>query len=205
MQDWCRGYCAMEQVFSFARVFPDWCQGYCAMRIKNTRKYDKIKDGFIIVSGYNFISGRPGIMDKSTTKQLADILAKIDSMKEMEQYMEIPKVKGNFGNFAEYFRSLPDVHKMDSAELIRKSGLERSYFYQVMKGTRNPGRDKVLRLCLGAGLGLKETTRALELSGNAVLYPRKRRDIILTVAINQEAGVDEANLLLFKYNEDPLE
>ena len=144
-------------------------------------------------------------MDKSTTKQLADILAKIDSMKEMEQYMEIPKVKGNFGRFAEYFRSLPDVHKMDSAELIRKSGLERSYFYQVMKGTRNPGRDKVLRLCLGAGLGLKETTRALELSGNAVLYPRKRRDIILTVAINQEAGVDDTNLLLFKYNEDPLE
>ena len=121
-------------------------------------------------------------MDKSTTKQLADILAKIDSMKEMEQYMEIPKVKGNFGNFAEYFRSLPDVHKMDSAELIRKSGLERSYFYQVMKGTRNPGRDKVL-------------------THPVTMYAKQ----VLTVAINQEAGVDEANLLLFKYNEDPLE
>ena len=144
-------------------------------------------------------------MNESTTKQLAEILAKIDSAQEMDQYMEIPKVKGNYRSFSEYFRSLPAVHSVDSAELIQKSGLERSYFYQVMKGTRNPGRDKVLRLCLGAGLGLKETTRALELSGNAVLYPRKRRDIILTVAINQEAGVDDTNLLLFKYGEDPLE
>lgn len=144
-------------------------------------------------------------MNQSTTKQLADILANIDSPQEMEKYMEIPKVKGNFRTFAEYFRSLPAAHSMDSADLIRRSGLERSYFYQVMKGTRNPGRDKVLRLCLGAGLDLKETIRALELSGNALLYPRKRRDIILTVAINQKAGVDDANLLLFKYGEDPLE
>ena len=62
-----------------------------------------------------------------------------------------------------------------------------------------------MRLCLAAGLGLKETTRALELSGNAMLYPRRRRDIILTVAINQKAGVDDTNLLLFKYGEEPLE
>ena len=143
-------------------------------------------------------------MNESTTKQLAEILAKIDSAQEMDQYMEIPKVKGNYRSFSEYFRSLDAVQEMDSGELIRNSGLERSYYYQVMKGTRRPGRDKVLRLCLAAGLNLKETTRALELSGNAVLYPRKRRDIILTVAVNQMADVDDTNLLLFKYGEKPL-
>ena len=144
-------------------------------------------------------------MDESTTRKLSDVLSGIDNTKDMEKFMEEPKVIDSFKNFPDYFRSLSAVQQIESGELIQKSGLERSYFYQVMKGTRNPGRDKVLRLCLGAGLGLKETTRALELSGNAVLYPRKRRDIILTVAINQEAGVDDTNLLLFKYNEDPLE
>ena len=73
-----------------------------------------------------------------------------------------------------------------------------------MKGSRSPSRDKVLRLCIAAGLDLRETTRALELSGNATLYPKNRRDIILTVAINQSASVDDTNLLLFKYGEDPL-
>ncbi len=141
----------------------------------------------------------------STTGQLADILSEIDSTKEMEQYLETPKVTDSFHSFPGFFRSLPAYGAMDSGDLILQSGLERSYFYQVMKGTRSPGRDKVLRLCLAAGLSLKETTRALELSGNAVLYPRNRRDIILTVAINQKAGVIDTNLLLTQYGEKPLQ
>lgn len=143
-------------------------------------------------------------MKDSTTTNLAKILEKIDSSCEMEEYLEIPAVADSFQTFPDYFRSLEPVRGMDTSELIQSSGLERSYYYQVMKGTRSPGRDKVLRLCLAAGLDLKETTRALELSGNAVLYPRSRRDIILTVAINQKAGVIDANLLLNKYGEEPL-
>ena len=143
-------------------------------------------------------------MEESTTSNLAKVLKNIDTAQEMEQYMELPEVMNSCQTFPEYFRSLPAVQEMDTGELIRSSGLERSYYYQVMKGTRSPGRDKVLRLCLGAGLTLRETTRALELSGNAVLYPRKRRDIILTVAVNQMADVDDTNLLLFKYGERPL-
>ena len=143
-------------------------------------------------------------MKDSTTTNLAKILEKIDSSCEMEEYLEIPAVADSFQTFPDYFRSLEPVRGMDTSKLIQSSGLERSYYYQVMKGTRSPGRDKVLRLCLAAGLDLKETTRALELSGNAVLYPRSRRDIILTVAINQKAGVIDANLLLNKYGEEPL-
>ena len=143
-------------------------------------------------------------MKDSTTSNLARILSKIDSTNEMEQYMDIPQVADGFKSFAEYFQSLDAVKKLDRGELIRNSGLQRSYFYQVMKGTRSPGRDKVLRLCLAAGLNLRETTRALELSGNAVLYARNRRDIILTVAVNQMADVDDTNLLLFRYGEKPL-
>ena len=143
-------------------------------------------------------------MRDSTTSNLARILSNIDSTKEMEQYMEIPKVADGFRSFPEFFQSLDKVKEMDRGELIRNSGLERSNFYQVMKGTRSPGRDKVLRLCLAAGLNLRQTTRALELSGNAALYARNRRDIILTVAVNQMADVDDTNLLLFKYGERPL-
>lgn len=144
-------------------------------------------------------------MDESTTRKLADLLSSIDSTDEMEKYLQQPKVSDGFRTFPEYFRSLPKKHAFTDSDLIRKSGIERSYYYQIMKGTKKPGRDKVLRLCIGAGLTLRETTRALELSGAAQLYPRNRRDIILTVAINQGASVDDANLLLDKYGEAPLE
>ena len=144
-------------------------------------------------------------MDKSTTGKLAEVLATIDNTQDMEKFMEQPKVTDSFKTFPEYYRSLPRVKETTDSALIELSGIERSYYYQIMKGTRHPSRDKILRLCIGAGLTLRETTRALELSENAPLYPKSRRDIIITVAINQSATVIDTNLLLFEYGEKALE
>ena len=93
---------------------------------------------------------------------------------------------------------------MTDTEIIDASGIERSYYYQIMKGTKNPSRDKVIRLCIGTGLTLRETTRMLELSEHATLYSKNRRDIIISVAINQHISVIDTNILLDKYNEVPL-
>ena len=144
-------------------------------------------------------------MDKSTTGKLAEVLATIDNTQDMEKFMEQPKVTDSFKTFPEYYRSLPKVKETTDSNLIELSGIERSYYYQIMKGKRHPSRDKILRLCIGAGLTLRETTRALELSENAPLYPKSRRDIIITVAINQSASVIDTNLLLFEYGENALE
>ncbi len=143
-------------------------------------------------------------MDESTTKKLAEILSCIRDEKQMEQFMEHTKVTDSFRDFISYFRSLPAVHDLTDTEMIELSGIEKSYYYQIMKGTRRPSRDKVIRLCIGAKLSLRETTRALELNESAPLYPKNRRDIILTVAINQRASVMDANLLLDQYGEEPL-
>ena len=144
-------------------------------------------------------------MDKSTTGKLAEVLATIDNTQDMEKFMEQPKVTDSFKTFPEYYRSLPKVKETTDSALIELIGIERSYYYQIMKGKRHPSRDKILRLCIGAGLTLRETTRALELSENAPLYPKSRRDIIITVAINQSATVIDTNLLLFEYGEKALE
>ena len=144
-------------------------------------------------------------MDKSTTGKLAEVLATIDNTQDMEKFMEQPKVTDSLKTFPEYYRSLPKVKETTDSALIELSGIERSYYYQIMKGKRHPSRDKILRLCIGAGLTLRETTRALELSENAPLYPKSRRDIIITVAINQSATVIDTNLLLFEYGEKALE
>lgn len=143
-------------------------------------------------------------MDEKTTKRLAGILSQIDNEVEMQKYMKHHKVTDSYKTFVEYFRSLENVKELSDSELIKLSGVEKSYYYQIMKGTRNPSRDKVLRLCIGAGLDVEETTRALELNESAILYPMNKRDIIISVAINQHASVMDTNLLLDKYNEKPL-
>lgn len=144
-------------------------------------------------------------MENITTSDLAAILSGIKNEKDLEEYLSQPMITETFQDFHTYFRSLPAVANKESSELIRKSGLERSYYYQIMKGTKNPGRDKVLRLAIAAELSLAETIRALAVSGNAALYARNRRDVIITVAINSHASVDDTNLLLDKYGERALE
>lgn len=143
-------------------------------------------------------------MDESTTKKLAEILSNIDDEKQMEEYLNQPKVSDSYKSFTEYFKSLTSVKSLTDTDIIKASGIEKSYYYQIMKETRKPGRDKILRLCIGAGLNMNETTRMLELSENASLYPRNKRDVIISVAIKQHITVIETNLLLDKYEEQPL-
>ena len=129
-----------------------------------------------------------------------------DLVKEYEKYAEKMGVSewDDRRTFAEFFLSLDKVKGMTNAELIRNSDLEKSYFYQIMKGQRVPSRDKTIRLCLGAGLTLDEASQALILNENASLYLKKRRDRILSFALEKGLSVTEAKLLLDEEGESPL-
>ncbi len=144
-------------------------------------------------------------MDETTTAHLADILNHIGSEQELTQYLDQPKISDGFTSFAGYYQSLPEVKALDSAALITGSGIERSYFYQIMNGRKaHPGRDKILALCLAAHLDQNQTRRALELGGEAPLYARNRRDAIISFAIGQKLGVQDTNLLLDRFQEVPV-
>ncbi len=107
-------------------------------------------------------------------------------------------------SFIDYYRSLEKVMRMPNSEIIKNGDLEKSYFYQILKGNRIPGRDKVIRLCLGAGLTVEETSQALILNENAPLYLKKKRDRILAFAVKKGLSVTETNLLLDEKGEQPL-
>ena len=73
-----------------------------------------------------------------------------------------------------------------------------------MNGSKRPGRDKILALCIAAGLDLKETKRALESAGEAPLYSRNKRDAIILYAINNRLDIIGLNDLLEKADEQLL-
>ncbi|MBQ2309445.1 MAG: helix-turn-helix transcriptional regulator [Erysipelotrichales bacterium] len=144
-------------------------------------------------------------MDKRTTQKLEETLRNIDSESSLSQYMKAEGTLPGFDSFYEYFLSLPEVQNTSTAELIRKSGIERTYVYQILNGRkRNPSKDKILRLCLAAGCTLNETIRALEIAGAPGLYARNKRDMILVYAIQNGLSADDANLLLDQFEETAL-
>lgn len=76
--------------------------------------------------------------------------------------------------------------------------LPRTYAYQILNGTKNPGRDKILALCIAAGVDYEETQRALALSNMGKLYPRRREDSIIIFALEQKLSVLQTNELLYE-------
>ena len=144
-------------------------------------------------------------MEKHTTEKLAEKLRQISHADKLSEYVEELDDDPAYGSFQEYYNSLPMVAEIDKAELIRRTNIERSYGYQLLKGTRSPGRNKALLFCIAAGLDLHETDRALRAAGEPVLYSRSRRDAIIIFAIKEHLNISDTQELLEQFGEQILE
>ena len=82
----------------------------------------------------------------------------------------------------------------------------RSTMHQILSGTRNPSRDKLIALSIGGRLSGSETDRCLEKAGFMPLYPKNARDSLIACALN--SGMDsvvDVNMLLAEKGLAPLE
>lgn len=142
---------------------------------------------------------------KPTTDELLKILHSTHSVSELNKYTEnFSEQKDNL-SLSEYFSTYLRLHDIHESDLIRSSQIQRNYAYQILNGTKNPGRDKVVALCLAAQMNYEEAQRALTLADLGKLYPRRKRDSIIIFALNQKLSVQQTNELLFEENETPLE
>lgn len=144
------------------------------------------------------------MITKKTTEELLNILTSIDSPSELCAYSkEIVKSEKDI-TFQEYLARKIQEKQVITSRLLESSQIQRNYGYQILNGTKTPGRDKVVALCLSLGLSVEETQRALTLANAAALYARKRRDSILIFALNKKLSVLDANELLYELSEEPL-
>lgn len=105
---------------------------------------------------------------------------------------------------AELLAELYEKKDFSKAALARKAGMSEVYLHQVFAGRRNPSRDRLLCLCVGMGLNLEETQRMLKRAACAPLYPKLRRDAIVTHGILHGLSLNEINDKLFVENEKTL-
>lgn len=142
----------------------------------------------------------------STTDELLKILHSARSISDLEQYTSnLSNLSSKYSSFAEYFHSYIQEHNLSESDIIHESQLHRTYAYQILNGSKNPGRDKVLALCLAAHMSNEETGRALALANLGKLYPRNKRDGIIIFALEQKLSIQQTNELLFEEGEATLE
>ena len=143
-------------------------------------------------------------MDKHTTDELLKVLNSIDSTDGLSAYAGDKENLSSYGSFSDFLKEAMAKADVSAGELIEAANIHRTYGYQIIEGIRNPGRDKVISICLALALPLKEAQRALKLAGESVLYPKARRDSILIFCVNKKLTVRQANDLLFEMGEKTL-
>lgn len=97
-----------------------------------------------------------------------------------------------------------EERSMAKTTLAKSSGISEVYLHQVFAGRRNPSRDRLLCICVGLGITLDETQRLLTQGGYAQLYPRTRRDAIISYGVVHQLPLGEINDKLFAEQEKTL-
>lgn len=138
--------------------------------------------------------------EKITTSRLLTMIRGADTFEEATEYHRTAREPV----FRDALYDLMVQKGLSPIDVIRSSGIERSYFYHILNGNRMPGRNMVLRLSLCLRATLAETNQLLRLAGLSGLYARIRRDAALIFAIQHKYTMEQANALLEEVGEAPL-
>lgn len=103
--------------------------------------------------------------------------------------MEIPE-------FHDYLSDLCRLKGQVPEQVIKQSGIERTYGHQLINGTRNPSRDKVIQFAFGLGLNVEETQKLLVVAQKNTLYPKLKRDAIILHCIKNKKNIFETQSIL---------
>lgn len=141
---------------------------------------------------------------KKSTDELMNILR---NKRSIDEYFDENDNEIFFGTLSEQVNFYIARKGLTKAEVVRRSGLNRGYCYEILSGkkTKNISRDKVIMLCFGLELSVDEAQQLLKKCGYAPLYARDTRDSIIIFCIENSISVINTNIKLGDYNLEPLE
>ena len=132
------------------------------------------------------------------TDKTGDLLNKLtstDSPEDLDLYLE--QIRDKYPkDLSSYVKTILSEKSMSTADMQKKSGIDRTYIYQIMDGSKHPGRDKIIAIAIACEMTLAECQRALEIAQEGILYAKSRRDSLIIYAINKKLTIMELNALL---------
>ena len=108
------------------------------------------------------------------------------------------------GQLTQLLTELYRRRHISKAALARKAGMSEVYLHQVFSGRRVPSRDRLLCLCIAMGTTLEETQQLLLRTAYAQLYPRLRRDAVISHGLVHGKTLGEINEALMAAGERTL-
>ena len=139
---------------------------------------------------------------QKSTGDLLEVLKKKSSYAEGQEEIKDEQYSESL---SAYPNGIAVVKDMMLADIMRRSGLKKTYFYQLFNGQRtNPTRDVLIQLGFGFQMSFDEVQEFLKHLGAAQLYPRIQRDGVMIYAFQHGMNIIECDILLAENNEVPL-
>lgn len=98
--------------------------------------------------------------------------------------------------FSAYINRLCNDRDAVPEQIIKKSGIDRTYGHQIFNGARNPSRDKVIQLAFGFEMDYGEAQELLKIARKSSLYARIERDAVLIYALNKKLAISDVQATL---------
>ena len=145
------------------------------------------------------MSGERGETAGGPVRLTAELLEQLLASATPEQYLARASLEER--SLAEYAEAVREAHGLKKSLVIRASGLNPTFCYQIFEGTRRPGRDSAIMLAFGLGCSLVEAQRLLRLAGASELWSRNRRDAIIIFCIDRGCSLQKVNEELYRFGE----
>ncbi len=129
-----------------------------------------------------------------TTQELLNQLS--DKKTEFSEFVN--KAGNSFvkKNLSDSWLGLIKKSELSKSDIINKSDIGYTYFYDILRGKKCPSRDKIVRLVLAMKLGLEECQKLMKLYNWAPLYAKDKRDSAMIYAVNNKFSVWQLDDLL---------
>ena len=138
-------------------------------------------------------------------KKTEQLLKTIQMSKDYQEFIsDNKKDLISLKKLGETFQKILEEKNLKKSNVIRSSGIDRGYAYDILSDKKQPSRDKVLLLCLSASFSFEETQTLLKQTGYPLLYARISRDSAIIFAFEHHMSVMDTNELLYDLHHEIL-
>ncbi len=127
------------------------------------------------------------------TEKILDHLSETESLTE---FFQENKEAFNLLTIGEYIELELKNRKLTKAGIIRKSGINKRFFFDILAGKKTPNRRYIIRLFLALGVDFSDVQWYLKACDYPQLYVKNKRDSIIIYCLNNELSVSECNKML---------
>ena len=134
-----------------------------------------------------------GVYIGTETKEL---LEKLGNKKSLTAIFDENKSLFSDMSIGEYIAAEIDRRGITKTKVIKASGINKRFFFDILSGKKNPSRRYIIRLFLAMQLNLNDIQWYLRATDYPQLYARNKRDAVIIYCINHKLSVDECNRML---------